>query len=71
LRYNTPVKNYLRLNLVKDGYGTFLRNIEVMREKIDFKGEISEFEIRSNKNPKEVFQEYSWGNFIKNFKLST
>ena len=68
LNFNKLVKNYLRLNLAKDGYNAFMENIEVMKRKIRYKGEPSEFEKEFNKNPKKVFQDYSWGKFIENLR---
>ena len=59
LRYNQVVEDYLKLNLVKDGYEAFEENMKVMKEKIGFKGEVSKFEKKLNKNPDQIFQQYS------------
>jgi hypothetical protein len=71
LKFNTRVKNYLRLNLTKQGYDAFEENIKVMKEKIEYKGEPSEFEVELNKNQDKAFQDYSWEKFIKDLESPT
>jgi len=42
-----------------------------MKEKIEYKGEPSEFKVELNKNQDKAFQDYSWEKFIKDLESPT
>lgn len=68
LNYGIRVENYLKLNLVKEGYKAFQENVRDMKQLCEFEGETSEFEKELNKNPEKALQRYSWEEFVKNLK---